>query len=233
MTKISYSKGAVTYSTFDVSSNDVLRLNFRPDLVSAGGRKLTRRTDLKEEGYTLDDAKNILRIRHDQSRDVDIQVDPNAAAKQMMAEPVPTIVNFDNPHVGARVHLQGQYPSGEIDWGEKDWMVYPPHNLMSSFSLGTASPDAIAAELRFPTPRTLMRLDVYNPTDREIVLTLRAPEMREVVFKLKPGALQRIQTEWRIRASKVSFESNDLGSLRFDNLAYSAYLWTKLNNSEL
>ncbi len=233
VTKISYSKGAVTYSTFDAASNDVLRLNFHPDLVTAGGRKLARRADLKEEGYTLDESRNILRIRHDQSRDVDIQVDPDAAAKQMMAEPVPTIVNFDNPHVGAQVHLQGQYPSGEIDWGEKDWMVYPPHSLMSSFSVGTASPDATAAELRFPTPRTLMRLDVYNPTAGEILLTLRAPEMREVVFKLKPGALQRIQTGWRVRASKVSFESSDLGSLRFDNLAYSAYLWTKLNNSEL
>jgi hypothetical protein len=151
----------------------------------------------------------------------------------MMAEPVPSIVNFDNPHVGARVLLRGQYPSGEIDWGEKDWMVYPPHSLMSSFSLGTAAPDANSAELQFLTPRSLIRLDVYNPTDKEVALTLRAPEMREMVFHLKPGVLQRIRTGWKVRASKVVFESSDLGSLRFDNLAYSSYLWTKLNGSEL
>jgi hypothetical protein len=151
----------------------------------------------------------------------------------MSAEPIPLIVNFDNPHVGARVSLEGQYPSGEIDWGEKEWMVYPPHLLMSTFSLGTAAPETTAAELRFPTARTLMRVDVFNPTDKEVVLTLRAPEMREVVFHLKPGVLQRIRTGWKVRASKVSFESPDLGSLRFDNLAYSAYLWTKLNGSEL
>jgi hypothetical protein len=76
-------------------------------------------------------------------------------------------------------------------------------------------------------------MDVYNPTDKEIVLTLRAPEMREAVFHLKPGALQRIRTGWQIRASAVKFESSDLGSLRFDNLAYSSRLWTKLNGSEL
>jgi len=233
VTKISYAKGSVTYSTFDQSSTDVLRLNFHPDWVTEGGRKLNRRTDLNEDGYVLDDATNVIRIRHGQSRDIDVQVDPDSAAKQMLAEPVPSIVNFDNPHVGARVLLQGQYPSGEIDWGENAWMVYPPHKLMSSFSLGTAASDAISADMQFPAPRSLIRLDVYNPTDKDVVLTLRAPEMREVVFHLKPGTLQRIRTGWKVRASKVSFESSDLGSLRFDNIAYSAYLWTKLNGSEL
>jgi hypothetical protein len=231
--KISYSKGAVTYSTFDPASTDVLRLNFHPDFVMAGGRRLTQRADLKEEGYVLDESKNILRIRHDQARDIDIQIDPNSAEKQLSAESVPSIVDFDNPHVGARVRLQGQYPSGVIDWGETDWMVFPPHERMSTFSLGTAAPDATVAELQFPTPRSLMRMDVYNPTTKEVVLTLRAPEMREIVFHLKPGALQRVRTGWQIRASKIRFESPDLGSLRFDNLAYSARLWTKLNGSAL
>ena len=73
VTKIAYGKGSVTYSTFDPSSVDVLRLNFVPDLVTSGGRKLTRRTDLKQEGYTFDDATKVLRIWHEHSRDVDIQ----------------------------------------------------------------------------------------------------------------------------------------------------------------
>jgi hypothetical protein len=229
VTKMSYARGSVTYSTFDPSSVDVLRLNFHPDSVTEGEQNLSQRADLTEEGYVLDEVKNIIRIRHDRSREISVQVDPNSAARQMMAEPVPSIVNFDNPHVGARVLLRGQYPSGEIDWGEENWMVYPPHNLMSTFSLGTAAPDATAAELRFLTPRSLIRLDVYNPTDKEVVLTLRAPEMREVVFHLKPGLLQRIETGWKVRASKVAFESSDLGRLRFDNVAYSSYVWTKLD----
>ncbi len=233
VTKMSYARGSVTYSTFDPSSIEVLRLNFHPDSVMEGGHNLSQRADLKEEGYVLDEAKNILQIRHDQSREISIQVDPNSAPKQMMAEPVLSVVNFDNPHVGARVLLRGQYPSGEIDWGEKDWMVYPPHSLMSTFSLGTAGTDATSAEWRFLTPRSLVRLDVYNPTDKEVVLTIRGPEMREVIFHLKPGALQRIRTGWKVRASKVAFESSDLGSLRFDNFAYSSYLWTKLNGSAL
>ncbi len=231
--KVAYSKGAVTYSTFDSSSTDVLRLNFHPDWVTQHGQKLSRRTDLNEDGYVLDDSTNVIRIRHTQSGDIDIEVDPNSAARQSLAEPVPSIVNFDNPHVGAHIPLRGQYPSGEIDWGQNRWMVYPPHALMSSFSLGTAAPETTSAELSFPAPRTLLNIDVYNPTSTEILLTLRAPEVREAVFHLKPNALQRIRTGWKVRASKVAFESPNLGSLRFDNLAYSAYLWTKLNGSAL
>lgn len=89
VTKISYDKGSVTYSTFDEASNDVLRLNFHPDSVMAAGRTLNHRTDLSEEGYVFDAKTNVLRIRHDHARDISIQVDPNSSEKQMLAEAVP------------------------------------------------------------------------------------------------------------------------------------------------
>ena len=73
VTKIAYGTGLVTYSTYDPASVDVLRLNFAPASVWSGGRKLARRGDLNQEGYVFDDATKVLRIRHDASRDVDIQ----------------------------------------------------------------------------------------------------------------------------------------------------------------
>jgi hypothetical protein len=78
----------------------------------------------------------------------------------------------------------------------------------------------------------LLRFDVYNQTNREITLTLRAPEMREITFHLKPDQLQRIKTGWLDRASMVSIESDSLTSLRFDNLGYSPYLWGNVYRSE-
>ncbi len=224
VTRIVYGKGSVTYSTYDPASTDVLRLNFVPGSVWSGGRKLTRRNDPKQEGYTLDDATHVLRIRHDQSRDVDIQGNAD--------EPVPLIVDFDNPHVGAHTMLRGQYPSGVIDWGKGVWMVCPPADRMSTFSLCTADPKTAKAQFRFFHPRIFMRADVYNPTDKEIALTIRAPEIREVTLVLKPGALQRIKTGWMNRASVISMEAEGLSNLRFDNLAYSPYLWAKGDHSE-
>jgi hypothetical protein len=224
VTKIAYGRGSVTYSTFDPASVDVLRLNFVPESVWSGGRKLARRGDLKQEGYTFDDATRVLRLWHDHARDVDIQ--------GTAAELVPLIVDFDNPHVGANVKLRGQYPSGVIDWGDGQWKVCPPGGHMSTFSLGTAETDVQEAHFRFFYPRVLVRLDVYNPLPQEVKLTLRAPEMREVAFTLKPGQLQRLRTGWVNRASAVSLESENLPALRFDNLAYSPYLSAKIDRSE-
>jgi hypothetical protein len=219
VTKIAYGKGSVTYSTFDESSTDVLRLLFVPDSVSAGGRKLVRRGDLKLEGYTFNDGTRVMRIRHDHSHDIDIQ--------GTAAEPVPLIVDFDNPHVGANVKLRGEYPSGVIDWGEGEWKVCPPSGRMSTFSLGAAERNVTKGQFRFFYPRILMRMDVYNPLPEDVTLTLRAPEMREVTFSLKAGQLQRIKTGWMDRASVVYFESESLSALRFDNLGYSAYFLAK------
>jgi hypothetical protein len=98
--------------------------------------------------------------------------------------------------------------------------------------VGTTRCDPTTAMFRFTYPKSLMRFDVYNPTDREITVKMRAPELRQVTFTVQPGALQRIKTGWRNRASAVSFESDGLASLRFDNLAYSSYLWTQIDWSE-
>jgi hypothetical protein len=229
VTRIVYGKGSVTYSTFDPASTDMLRLNFSPTSVWSGGHKLTRlpesnETDRKRAGYTFNDTTHVMRIRHDESRDIDIQ-----GASE---EPVPQIIDFDNPHIGANVPLTGQYPSGVADWGKDQWKTCPPMGRMSTFSLCANDSKAVKAEFQFAFPRILMRLDVYNPTDHEIVLTLSAPEMREVTFHLKPGQLRRIRTGWRNRASKVNVETEGLSDLRFDNLAYSSYLWAALDWSE-
>ena len=224
VTKIAYGKGSVTYSTFDASSMDVLRITFAPDAVSAGGHKLARHGDLKQEGYTFDETTHVLRIRHDRSRDVDVQ--------GTAEEPIPLIVDFDNPHVGANVPLRGQYPSGVIDWGRESWKVCPPDGRMSTFSLCAAGTGAVKAQFRFFSPRVLIRLDVYNPLDHDVELIVRAPEMRERTFILKAGQLQRIKTGWMDRASQISLECPALTALRFDNLAYSPYLWARGNWSE-
>ncbi len=224
VTRMDYGMGSVTYSTFDQVSDDVLRLNFDLDSVWSGGKKLPVRTEASKEGYSFDKTTRVLRIRHTQSRDIDIQ--------GTATTPPPLYVDFDNPHLGANTPLTGQYPSGVIDWGKGSWKVCVPGGRMSTFSLCTEDAKASSAGFRFAFPRTLMGLDVYNPLEHEVTLTLRAPEMREVTFHLKPGELQRLKTGWMNRASGVNFESPELGVLRIDNLAYSLYLWARLDWSE-
>jgi hypothetical protein len=100
---------------------------------------------------------------------------------------------------------------------------------MSTFSLCAADAQATKAQFRFFYPRILMRFDVYNPLDHDVTLVIRAPEMRELTFTLKAGQLQRIKTGWMNRASEISFEAEGLAALRFDNLAYSPYIWARVD----
>lgn len=213
VTKIAYGKGSVTYSTFDPESTDVLRLAFSPGSVTAGGRALKRRPDLGAEGFTFDDSSKILRIHHVSSRDLDIQGQSDWTP--------PLCITFDDPHRPAGAVLAGEYPSGVIEWDQGAWRIGHPSGAFGTFNLVFADPRADKAEFRFFSPRVFAGVDAYNAGEREATLTVRSPEIRELSFKVKPGELRRIRTNWRDRSSAVTFELKDGAGVRFDNLTYT------------
>jgi len=73
--KVEYGKGLVKYETFDRDSVERIKLSFQPASVSAGGKRLGKREDLKEDGYTLkngSDGSFLLEVRHSRSGEVNI-----------------------------------------------------------------------------------------------------------------------------------------------------------------
>jgi hypothetical protein len=212
VTKISYGKGSITYSTFDPQSVDVLRLDFAPESVTAHGIPLTRRKDLDQEGYVFDESTRVLRIRHDQASDIDVQGNGGNAP--------PLWVTFDDPHVPAGTTLSGQYPSGVIEWPPDQWRIAPPQGKFGTFNLALATSDEKSAEFRFYAPRVFVGMDVYNGGRAEAVLTMHAPNIREISFTLKPGEIRRVRTGWFDPVPSVIFELRNGDGLRFDNLAY-------------
>jgi len=212
VTKISYGKGSVTYSTFDPQSSDVLRLDFVPEFVTANGKHLMRRKELDQSGYVFDDATHVLRIRHDDARDIDVQGKGGHRPVQY--------VTFDDPHVPANTVLNGEYPSGVIDWGSDIWRINVPEGAFGTFNLAIADPKAATAEFHFDWPRVFVGVDVYNGGTAEATLTIHAPEIRETSYTIKPGQVQRIRTGWRDAASSVIFQVKNGEHLRFDNLVY-------------
>jgi hypothetical protein len=212
VTKISYSKGSVAYSTFDPQSTDVLRLDFVPEFITARGNPLTRRKDLDQEGYVFDESTQVLHIRHDHSNDIDVQGKNGHAPPQW--------VTFDDPHLPAETVLSGQYPSGVIDWPADQWRLSVPQGKFGTFNLALADPKAKSAQFRFYAPRLFVGIDVYNSGPAEAVLTILAPNIREVSFTLKPGELRRLRTGWGDPVSSVIFDFKNGDGLSFDNLAY-------------
>lgn len=212
VTKISYGKGSVTYSTFDPQSTDVLRLDFIPDYVMADGRPLKKRGDLAEPGYTFDNATHVLRIRHEDARDIDIQGQGGKSP--------PLYITFDDPHQPANTVLSGEYPSGVVDWGSGTWRINVPEGKFDTFNLALVDAKSNSAQFHFYWPRVFVGIDAYNAGSADAVITVRCPEMREVVFTLKPGELRRLRTGWRDPSSSVTFDVKNGEGLRFDNLAY-------------
>jgi hypothetical protein len=212
VTKIAYAAGSVTYSTFDVESTEVLRLNFTPQSITVGGKAISRRKDLGQEGYTFDDKTHALTIFQTSSRDVDIQGKSDAD--------VPSYVTFDDPHLPAGTPLVGGYPSGIIDWGAGDWQIGTPYGKFGTFTLALTDPQEQRAEFKFWSPRMFAGVDVYNGGESDATVTVRSPETREISFTIKPKELRRLRTGWRDASSQVSFDVTNGEMLRFDNLAY-------------
>jgi hypothetical protein len=72
---VSYGDRRVDYRTFGAAATEVLRLNFKPSRITAGGTPLAERSDLTAEGFTvkaLPGGDWVVRIRHLNSGEVRI-----------------------------------------------------------------------------------------------------------------------------------------------------------------
>lgn len=210
--RIRYGRGSVAYSTFDRDATDVLRLDFAPRTVTAGGRPLARRGDLERPGFTFDDRTRVLRVRHQSAGEVEIEGEGGEAP--------PEYVDFDNPHLAGGTALSGTYPSGTIDWGSGGWTIHVPDGGFGTFNLALTNPAAPGASLRLPAPRIFKGIDVSNSAPGAASLVLRSPGLADVPVTVGPGEVRRIRTGWTRPGSEVRLEVTNGGGLRFDNLAY-------------
>jgi hypothetical protein len=213
VSKITYSRGSVTYSTFDADSTDVLRLNFVPDSVSVGARSIPRLKELTSDGYLFDDKTHALTIRHTSSRDVDIQGNSDQVP--------PSYITFDDPHLAAGTILSGQYPSGVVDWDSGGWKIGAPFGKFGTFTLARTDPKAEQGEFKFYAPRIFVGIDAYNGGESDTIVTIRSPRNRQLSFTIKPKELRRLRTDWLDPTSRVMFDFRNGQGLRFDNLAYA------------
>ncbi len=215
VTKINYGKGSVTYSTFDLASTDVLRLDFIPDSVMANGRPLARKKTLPGigSGFSFDESTRVLRIRHDAARDIDVQ--GGGGSPQLL------YVTFDDPHLAAGAVLNGIYPSGAIEWRSGEWKIGIPDGKFGTFNLIPADPTRTKLAFRFSSPRIFAGIDVYNGDTANATLIFHSASEPTVDITLRPGDLRRIRTAWKVPSAEISVGLKNGEALRFDNLAYT------------
>jgi hypothetical protein len=154
----------------------------------------------------------VLRIRHDDAREIDVQGEGGTMP--------PQLVTFDDPHLPANTLLRGQYPSGVIDWGDGAWRINVPEGRFGTFNLALMDARAATAEFHFYSPRIFAGVDVYNGSTTNATVTIHTPEIREESFVIEPGKMRRLRTGWRDAGTTVIFDLINGAGLRFDNVAY-------------
>ena len=95
---VAYSCSAVSYTTAETASRELLRLGFRPMQVTAGGTPLPRVSSPSQldvmQGYTFDVGAGVLRVRHDAATNVSIVGlggAPGEAAKDLVFDDAQTM----------------------------------------------------------------------------------------------------------------------------------------------
>lgn len=210
---IAYDRNKVSYSTFDAASDDVLRLDFEPDTITAGARALGQHAEpMRGEGYSFNHATRVLRIHHRRSGDIVIVGSGGQAPSAH--------VTFDDPHRAAGTVLDGEYPAGLIKWRDDQWRIGVPAGRFGTFNLQRHG-DSPGAALEFPTPHVFAGIDVYNPGPAAATVALRCSDAQRVSVTVSPDQLLRVRTGWHAACATVEFEFSGGALLRFDNLAYA------------
>ncbi len=212
VTRIEYGQGSVHYWTFDAQAQDVLRLDFRPTSVRAGGRPLRAACGAAAEGYCYDAASGVLRIRRRGGAEVEVQGEGGRAPG--------LIVSFDDPRLSAGMPLQGEYPASLIQWTSGAWRVGAPAGPFGNFHLLLAG-GAAPASFRFLPARVLLGIDAFYPGPGTLELSLQCSDGPAYRVALSAGRVQRLKTGWHQPCSEVSVALDGAGPVHFDNLAYA------------
>ena len=120
--------------------------------------------------------------------------------------------------------LNGQYPSGVIDWGASQWRIATPLGKFGTFNTALIDANATQAEFHFYAPRIFLGFDVYNDSDRDTTIAVKpSGDHDEISVVVKAKELKHVRTAATTASASVAFrfESGAAASLHFDNVAYA------------
>jgi len=139
-------------------------------------------------------------------------------------QPTPTIrpgtgstINFDDKP-GQNQGLDGQYPSGVIDWGANKWYHSGPYKSFTTKSISFDGDAMRSATFRFVTARKLVRLDAFNGGSSASTVTLSCAGQPTRTVSIAAGKITSIVTNWTGTCTTVTVGSSNGWDTNFDNL---------------
>ena len=135
------------------------------------------------------------------------------------ATPAPRTLTFDDVS-GADQPLDGQYPSGVLDWGSEQWYLSGPWKGFGSKSLSFTEGRTNTA-VTFLSPRRLLSVRVHNGgTGSSTVVLTCSGQAGQGPAQVVAGAGQTatLTTGWSAPCSSVSVSSSNGWETNFDDL---------------
>lgn len=139
----------------------------------------------------------------------------------LQAQVAPEVVSFDDATGENRV-LNGQYPSGVIDWGTNGWYLSGPWRQLTTKSVGFNGPGLTSGSFTFLTPRVLLQVDAFNGGTVASTLSFACTGNASVTRTVNVMALVTIQTGWTTPCSSVQVSSSNGWNTNLDNFVIAA-----------
>jgi hypothetical protein len=129
----------------------------------------------------------------------------------------PTTVTFDDLTNPNRV-LNGQYPTGLLDWGTNSWWLSGPYGKFTSNSVSFNGGGPTTESFAVIGSHQLLQLTAFNGGTTATTVTLSCAGQTTKVVMLTAGQLATIQTGWTGSCSKVTITSTNGWGTNFKNL---------------
>jgi hypothetical protein len=130
-------------------------------------------------------------------------------------------VTFDD-RPGQNQVLNGQYPTGVIDWGTNQWYHSGPFGLFTTKSVGFNGAGPTSASFTFLIPRRLASLQAYNGGGGSTTVTVSCPGQPTKTQNVAAGQVATLNTGWTGTCSSVTLTSTNGWDTNFDNLVLDA-----------
>jgi hypothetical protein len=127
-------------------------------------------------------------------------------------------VTFDDL-AGQDVALNGQYPTGLIDWGSGVWYLSSPYGQFPTKSVSFSGPGITSGTFTFLTPRRLVSIDAYDGGTSNTLVTVSCAGQPSVSFGLAANSQpSTVPTNWTGTCTSVTITSSNSWDTNFDNL---------------
>jgi hypothetical protein len=126
-------------------------------------------------------------------------------------------INFDDLSNPNRP-LNGQYPTGVVDWGTGLWYLSGPYGAFRTNSIGFNGAGPTSAGFTLPTAKRVIQIDAYNGGSTSTTVTLSCAGLPTVSINLAARTQLTIATGWTGTCSSVTVGSTNGWDTNFDNL---------------